>query len=340
VGEIMAMYCPQCSTTYEQRLQCPACGVRLIVPEAQRRGLKFFARGWQHTPTGRILVGLLLAQGLFYGMRHLLTGVLLVTRGADGVPDALASLPGLIVVQVMQVIALILGGLLTGAGQRKSLTLGGLLGLSNGACAVIAQQWPATASHSLVPIYCQPLLHAFVGAVGAWCGSVIWKPLNLGVDSDQAVKRRAPVSRRIPLFAGKTHWLRIGFGTLFSVGGCLSATLLLESVTMASNDALMTETDWQEKVVTWEIKALAMFLGGVLSGAFTVNGFKQGLIVGLASGAAMNVVFATRGATFEVAGLMLISTVSLSIAGGWFGGTLFPPAIGFPRPRGMGPASI
>src|SRR4051794_30913462 len=128
----MAMFCPQCNLSFEQRLQCPACGVRLVVPQTRgTRPLKLFARGWPHKPAGRLFISLGLAQGLFYGLRHLLTGALLVMNGPDGAPDALASLPGLIAVQVMQVLSLLLGGLLAGAGQRKGLVLGGLLGLVN-----------------------------------------------------------------------------------------------------------------------------------------------------------------------------------------------------------------
>ena len=34
---------------------------------------------WQQTAWGRILIGLILAQGLFYGLRHLVTGILLAS---------------------------------------------------------------------------------------------------------------------------------------------------------------------------------------------------------------------------------------------------------------------
>src|SRR5579872_5760785 len=102
----MAMYCPQCSTSFEQRLQCPTCGVRLIVPESRRgRGLALFARGWQHTAWGRVIISLLLAQGLFYGLRHLLTGIILAVQGQGSVQEVLATPPGLIGVQVLQVVA-------------------------------------------------------------------------------------------------------------------------------------------------------------------------------------------------------------------------------------------
>src|SRR5262245_25573817 len=206
----MAMFCPQCGTSFEQRLQCPACGVRLLsLASSRSRGL--FAPGWQHTPGGRVFVGLLLSQGLFYGLRHFLTGVLIVTVGNDRLPEVLASPQGLIAVQVLQAVALLLGGALAGAVQRTGLILGLILGVLNGAVAVVAQQWPATAAHSFIPIYGLPAIHGAVGAIGGWLGCTIWRPLSAGLDSGQT-KRLGPKPPNVSIFAGKIHWFRILLG--------------------------------------------------------------------------------------------------------------------------------
>jgi hypothetical protein len=336
------MYCPQCSMTYEQRLQCPGCGVRLNYFEAdRRRGFGAFARGWQHTPFGRVFIGLMLAQGLFYGLRHFLTGVLLLVLGQNGVQEALGTLAGLIVVQTLQVVALLLGGLLAGAGQRGGLMLGLVLGVINGAVAVIAQQWPTTATHSFIPIYGQPLIQGAVGAVGGWAGAIIWKPLVVVLGPESARVKRKPVPHPSgSFFVGRIHWFRVLFGGAFSLAGCLSATYLLERVVLAASDSLMTDGYWQEKVVTWEIKALAMLMGGALGGACSSNGFKQGVLVGVFSGGVLSIALATRGANLEALGLTMVSSLCLCLAGGWFGGQLFPPVARFKRQRGMGPASL
>jgi hypothetical protein len=336
----MAMFCPKCSTAFEQRIQCPTCDIRLMVLDTGRgRGL--FARGWQHTPTGRVVVGLLIAQGLFYGLRHFLTGILLLTVGHDRLPEVLASLPGLVTVQVLQVAALLLGGLLAGAAQRSGFVLGLLLGVLNGAVAVIAQQWPATATQTFIPTYGQPVIQGAVGAVGGWLGCTIWRPLVtlIGPNSAQ-VKRVALAAPAVSPFAGRIHWFRILFGVAFAVVGCLSATYMLERVAMVSNEALVADDYWQERVVTWEIKALAMVLGGALAGACTTNGFKQGVFVGVLSGLALSGVTGSRGPTLQIIGLTMVYAVSLGLVGGWFGGQLFPPVSPFKRLRGMGPASL
>jgi hypothetical protein len=54
----------------------------------------------------------------------------------------------------------------------------------------------------------------------------------------------------------------------------------------------------------------------------------------------MNVVLALRATHLDVVALTMVSSLCLSLAGGWFGCQLFPPISGFKRPKGMGPASI
>ena len=47
---------------------------------------------------------------------------------------------------------------------------------------------------------------------------------------------------------------------------------------------------WQDRVVTWEIQALAVLIGGAVAGYNTANGLKQGLYVGLLASAFLMVV--------------------------------------------------
>src|SRR5262245_65755160 len=80
---VMAMVCPQCKTSFDQRLQCPHCDVRLIYHESAGRAGNVplvGAGAWQQTPWGRIFIGLLLAQGLYYGLRHLCVAALLAVN--------------------------------------------------------------------------------------------------------------------------------------------------------------------------------------------------------------------------------------------------------------------
>jgi len=94
----MAMVCPQCHRSYEQRLHCPECDVRLSYrdPRGPGRG-RWSPAGWQQTPWGRIFIGLLVAQGLYYALRHLCVAGLLATRWVDK-ETLWASIPGLLLI--------------------------------------------------------------------------------------------------------------------------------------------------------------------------------------------------------------------------------------------------
>src|SRR5262245_15498876 len=132
----MAMVCPRCRGLFEQRLTCPGCEVRLdyLDPRTlrKRRPIRF-SMSWQHTPWGRTLVGLLLAQGLFYGLRHLLSSVLLgLVPSEPGGPDPLSQLWVVALMQAAQLIALVLGGIVAGANQRNGVLQGAILGVING----------------------------------------------------------------------------------------------------------------------------------------------------------------------------------------------------------------
>ena len=97
----MAMVCPQCRGFFTQRLHCPKCGVRLVYRDARHEPdyrSDELPGSWQQTPWGRLIVGLVLAQGLYYVLRQLWTAGLLVTR-EENLSSVWATLTGLIVLQ-------------------------------------------------------------------------------------------------------------------------------------------------------------------------------------------------------------------------------------------------
>ena len=65
----MAMVCPQCGMTFERCIQCSDCKVPLVYQEPPKDTPAAWHRSrWMHTPTGRVIVGVLLAQGLFFAL--------------------------------------------------------------------------------------------------------------------------------------------------------------------------------------------------------------------------------------------------------------------------------
>ncbi len=337
------MVCPQCGTTYEQRLQCPLCGGRLLYHDPHRLGGGGAPTRWQQRPWGRILIGLLLAQGLFYGLRHLLTAILMAVQGEEAVQQMGTAASGILLLQGVRLFALLCGAVLAGSGQRPALFLGAMVGAWNGVLSVLLLPGP-TQALTTVAILGQPILQAVLGAVGAWLGSSFWKPLPSVTPvalpgPETTPRKRRPQRRPSNLLAGRVAWFRVVLGVLLAVIGTLTATICFEKVLEVSRGSLATSDDMQDRLITLEIKALALLLGGVLAGSTTANGFKQGLYVGLATtvillGIEMNYVQRW----LQAGVLTAVCCFCLSVAGGWFGSQLFPPIIKARRGRGIGRA--
>lgn len=331
----MAVVCPRCTNLYEPSSGvCPRCGATTpkIEPDHAVPG-----RGprWQQTAWGRILIGLILSQGLFYGLRHLLTGLFLASGGSS--QQIWEDVKNILLLQGIQVFGVLLGAVLAGGGQRNGLLLGALVGAWNGVLGVMLRQNPAQ-DLTVVGLYGQPLLQAAVGAFGGWLGALIWAPIPaISVPVGLNPTRRKPKRPQPSPFAGKVAWFRVLAGAAFSVAGTLSATMIFQKMLDVSGGRLGTTHELQDRIITMELKALALIVGGALAGATTSNGLKQGLFVGF--GASMVLIGVQAPQTdrwFEFAILNMVATFSLSMVGGWFGGQLFPPVIKLDRRRTFG----
>lgn len=339
----MAMVCPQCNTTYEQRWQCPLCETRLLFHDVRRLPERSTDRPmpWQQRPWGRIFLGLVLAQGLFYGLRHLVTAGLLAARGQETVEQLWTTTTGILLLQSVRIFALLVGAVFAGAGQRQAMFLGAMVGAWNGVFSVLLLPGPAQ-SLTTIALLGQPLLQAVIGAMGGWFGSALWKPLPSSTAVEMPRPRqRAFLRPNMDLFSGPVAWVRVAIGAILAVAGTLMATVVFERILDMSHGALGTADELQDRLITMEIKALALLFGGALAGATTRNGLKQGLCVGIAAtvvliGIEMN--YLER--WLPLAGLTAVSSLTLSLAGGWFGSQLFPPIIRRRSQRGLGSASI
>jgi hypothetical protein len=335
----MAMVCPQCKGSFEQHLNCPTCGVRLLFqahfsadpsPSGEEGGQ------WEHTPWGRLLVGLVLAQGLAYGLQLLFTAGLMATS-EEGSRTVWGTLFGILLSQGLQGFSLIVGGAICGAGQHRGFVYGAFLGMINSIIFVVAQRAQGEALAD-VALYGQPVIQMVFGALGGLLGSLVWKPfptVSLPAPSGAAATRQSVVSgSSFNLLEGPVHWGRIIAGIAIVVGGVVWSHVILDFVLEAGQGKLSIKSHLQAKLVGWEISAVAALLGSGVAGATTINGLKQGICVGL--GAA--VVFAgihlgSPKAILETTVFLVGSTFCLSLAGGWFGAQLFPPVVSSKRRR-------
>jgi hypothetical protein len=280
---------------------------------------------WQHTPWGKILIGLILAQGLSFGLLQFLTAGFL----ASGDDDAWHTLWGLVARHAAHAVSLIIGGALTGASQRRGIIYGAFVGFCSGTITFLLQGH-ANAEFSSMLTYAEPLLHMAIGAIGGALGMLIWRPTPQLPDLGGSTPTQVP----LPLWGfslgrmldGPVHFGRVCAGAFVVVVGVVWSTAILEFLLRASNGALNISSQLQAQLVSMEIAALVAILGAAFAGATTKNGLKQGLCVGI--GACIIVLgiqignprFSLESGIFTLSGIVIITLV-----GGWFGGQLFPP---------------
>lgn len=340
----MAMVCPQCRGSFAQRLSCPKCGVRLVYQDS-RHGLEDSPEGltasWQQTPWGRLVVGLLLAQGLNYVLRHLCTAGFLVAR--EQASDSVwATLTGLVLLQALQVASILSAGLLTGAGQRRGLLFGAVVGVWNAVFLILIQLWTLQ-TLTTIDLFGEPVLQVTFGALGGLIGSLIWRPLSpdLLPHPPRLPLPSLPVAKRPSLFSGPVAWGRVLTGITVAVGGVFWVDVIRDSVLESSEGKLRIDTHLQAELVTWEIAGLALIAGGALAGASTRNGSKQGLYVGLgAATVLLGIRLASSMQTPEQMILMAFAAMALGFVGGWFGGHLLPPVTISARRKRVSTASL
>jgi hypothetical protein len=325
----MAMVCPQCNGSYEQSLNCPTCGVRLLY-ESRGCGVGQASADdqWLHTPLGRVVAGIFLAQGLAYGLRMLCTAGVLVT--ADEAQQSVwSTLYGLVLLQALQGLSLLIGGGVAGAGQRRAITVGALVGLVHSFILLfiqVVQGEPITE----IALYGQPVLHIAFATLGAVIGSCIWRPLPTLTmpEFDTDGKATRVRSSGWAALRGPVAWGRVFAGIVTVTAGFLWGPGLLNVILKASQGTLKFNDRLQAQLVTWEIIGLATLLGAAVAGATTRNGLKQGLCVGIGSCIVLvgNYLGASNVALEQIL-LTVFCIISLTVAGGWFGGQLFPPIV-------------
>lgn len=336
--QFMPMVCPSCGKSFERRMSCPDCDSRLeyrggTVGPVLSSHLPDTSTQWQHSLPGRFFLGLLLSQGLFYGLRNLLmAGVL---AAGDTQEEGLwQQVAGVVLSQGLQAICLLVGGVFAGAGQKQGHVLGALIGLANGAIFIAVHQTgilPMSSAflHEPAVFYALPLVQMAFGTLGGWLGRSIWHPLPdmeplLEVNRDARPGRRTPA--RLSPFAGPIAWVRVGIGCALAAGGAIAAPRILSYILITFDRVLVIEDRITGLIAIWEITALAVLLGGSFAGSSTFNGLKQGLCVAIGSCVIiLGVKLSSPDFNFDQVLLLCFTAAFFSLVGGWFGGQLFPP---------------
>jgi hypothetical protein len=345
----MLMVCPQCKGSFDSVLQCPKCGVRLLLP-AEKSPPGSRQAKWHSTPAGRIIAGVVLGLGLSCAL------LLVVSRAVTAMaPQASAG-----IFLGLQAAALLAGGILAGAGQEKGimnglgagivsglLAFGALLSGALGGVVVAFSKEPIPPLPPMQPMtplalmaYGLPVAHVLFGALGGLVGMMIWKPSpKLALPSAVASGPKPILGTQISLppqgdkkaifpWAGPIAWIRVLIGMLVAVGGAVYAKPVLKFFMELGGLDPAEIIKVQENVAQGELLALSVLIGGTIAGATTGNGLKQGVLVGFGAGIGLVGYFMTTGEGAQADKLLgpLLSSVFLGPLGGWFGSELMPPA--------------
>jgi hypothetical protein len=351
----MVSVCPQCHGPCDSMGKCPLCdsGRGTLSDSSPSARVE----GWQQTPGGRILIGVLVAVGLCYGLLQLSISTLRGLTGNSG-SAVLSPLYGIWMFVGIQAVSLVAGALVTGVGQRRGIMFGALVGLLSGLLVLSGIFWGVVGNFAAsfgtqlftpgapirnIVMYALPIVHVLCGALGGLIGSAFWRPLPEagefspgglvpGRQVPSRIVRKAADRPRTFSWKGPIRWGRVLIGTAVAVVGAVYAGAAIDWIIRASEGSINIVTVLEDQVSFAEFFSLAIMLGGCIAGVSTRNGLKQGACVGLASAIVLAVLF--RAGYFGSGSQLypIISTLFLGPVGGWFASELLPPVVA-PRYR-------
>jgi hypothetical protein len=363
----MARLCPRCKGSIDTEPQCPTCGYSLLAPEMRRpirgRSGSDGTSRWQQTPLGKTAIGLVVALGLWFTLLFLVRAIL--AASGQNTQTFMSSFNGLLLMQGLQLVALMIGGMLAGAGQPQGTMLGGAVGIGNAVLFAMVQIGLFKQEISIPVLLVLLILQIAFGITGGFAGTKIWKPIQLAAAIAAPTEPEVPERikfpiRKEPMFAGPISWIRVLIGSavvvLFTQGGY---SILKGLIDFSGKGNL--DTQKQGQLLLFEISVLATIAGGVIGGSNNSNGIKQGLVVGIIASLVLNAINiymgeSTSTASTSTAALALfgfeqtaliqkviftfLSVICWGIVGGWFGSQLMPPVVLLPRRQRMLPGSM
>jgi hypothetical protein len=343
----MRRVCPQCHGTFETQFLCPNCGVetREVSEHATNspRPIELEHSGAPGMAT-RFMAGLILAQGIYYGVSQLGIAFDLAVGGASA-----WSTVGTVGNTALMLLAVLAGSLLAGAGNSRGMAAGAAMGLFHSLALIGAGfAYGLWSSDSIFFAGWIPLTAA--GAIGGKCGRHIWpaaldipRPTKTSTNSSRASRSTAdrPSRPTVPI-----AWSRVIVGAAFAAVGTIWAGAIRDYIIGTSGGKFSVDSRLQLHFVGWVIASLAVILGGVFAGASTRGGVRHGLLVGVIAASGVFLIQARAAKPNLVAemffakvvglseeetlslprlGLFVLSnTVVLAAFGGWFGQSLLP----------------
>ena len=325
--------CASCGRMSHGQLLCPQCGNQLV-GDTTIPTVPLAMSAIDDGPDGpsfirRLALGVVVMFGVFHGLKHFTLAIgLWVADSAVITPEGVFGL---------LVAATLAAAVIAGTVNRWAELAGLVLGLGAAGVSIVLQ----TASGQLPPEEWHigaSILLAIVGVIGGLAGRLMVPPApklpRFGqIDARVLAKVKSPPIEII--------WWRIAFGVLLAV----VASLYADSIRQMLSRALAGHAGsyGTSPMLTWQVSVLGVLLGGVVAGANTRNGLRQGVITGFLVAAGAVIVEMRRGndgsRLLEFwANLMNLETIGpsayallgasaflISAMGGWLGAHLLPP---------------
>ncbi|HJZ53313.1 MAG TPA: hypothetical protein VKE74_00050 [Gemmataceae bacterium] len=348
----MQLFCPSCQAAFSGASRCPRCGGLLLMPQEATPDESPRRRRESHepicpTPLGRVIVGTLLALGLYLALRKLATGWLTATTGD---PDAWwMSFEGLRTVLGLQAGAAVFGALIAGACRPRGFPLGAVVGGLCGSLFLAAELVGGAPPADLV-ILVQPAVLLAAGGIAGTIGSRVWPtapdvempPPAAAISKLSSIQLETdpPAATRRP-----TAWFRVLVGALLMVAGAGLADQIRFGAQKYSGGLLKVESRGQGRFLSWQFATLVILGGGALAGAGTGAGIRHGIFAGVLGAAGVLGLSSAQGEIvipagywldkLHLGGLALLDPAAVTavasgvilagMVGGWLGATLFLP---------------
>jgi hypothetical protein len=343
----MQLYCPSCKIASQASERCARCGDRLITPSevaAVTRGSSApEPELFRPTLFGRVFAGTATALGLYYASREVYAGLLMVVEQ----PEFLQSLPGVLSVWCLKLIAVVTGSLLAGAGRSPGGVAGFLTTLVSCALFWCADRFLNVKLNSTDLGALTGL--AFVGIPMGILGSRKWPaavalPKSLtGSRGSSLIRTAQEEARDRP--APPTAWFQLLVGILIGVIGFYLADTLRMQVKVIGGSNINLGPPAFAPVIDIVFAIITLLFSGVLAAAGTGAGLRHGAWLGGVVGGliCLGLVMGKEMIVPTIEGLLLLfglgdeslkSTQSLTAVfllclfvgsiGGVFGATLLP----------------
>lgn len=343
----MQLFCPACQAAFAGTQRCPRCGGLLLLPQEAAEAVVPRVKEAPPapplpSPTSRVVVGCVLALGMYLALRKFLMGALMAS-GRE--PEAWwLTLDGLVAVCGAQAVAVVLGAVVAAAGRSGGFLFGASVG---GLCGVLflgAELVGGAAGRGQF-LYALPLALAFAGSAAGAVAARVWggvPALSLRGPQD---KPAGPLPLEDKAEPRPTSWLRIILGAAFVVFVVALTDDLRIRAQRYSGGTLHVSTIGEGHFLSWQFAVLGVMLGGGIAAGGTGAGFRHGLIAGFLASGGVFVFTRATGLDANPSEYLLNTLTRLGIEmsgpivnvveaswvvlfatlGGWLGGIAVPP---------------